>query len=298
MKKLFSSLKISFFIIGICVILAAGIFIYLRYFQIEVDSIARNGSLKSKIISLNRQLPLLEEIQLAAGITYDVDNDRFFISTDEPHTLIPEHNAYVYVLNGNLDKITATIKLKTDGDLEGITFIGNNTVVVASEAGVLIYLRDEGGNNFVEQKRISIFNDRQSHKLGSLTYDADNQHLYTAEKENKKIIYKLSRDGNLIDSFELVLGEHIKEKRAFSLDDDYTIAGMAYTEGSLYLFSEAFATIFKLGIKIRKVEEVIGVDQLPEAAGITIKGNQFYFVGDFEDYLPAPQIHIASIPKI
>jgi uncharacterized protein YjiK len=296
MKKLNPSFKIIVIIAVFVILLTGGGLIYLLFFQQEVDSVALNGPLEVKIISLNMQLPLQEQIQLAAGIAYDNDNGRFFISTDEPHTLFTKHEAYIYVLNTNLNKIETTIKLIPDGDLEGITYIGENTIAVASELGTLLYLHDEGGNKFVEQKRVSIFSDGQDHKLGSLAYDTSNQHLYTAEKEGKKTIYKLNREGTLLDSFEPQLADHIISKRAYSLDTDYTIAGMTYADGYLYIFSEAYSTIFKFRITTQKVEEVIGVDQLPEAAGITVKDNQFYFVGDFEDYLPAPQIHIASKP--
>jgi uncharacterized protein YjiK len=294
MKKFSSSLKIVVLIAVIGVIIAVSGVIYVMYFQREVDSVAQNGPLNAQIIDQEKQLPLLEQIQLAAGIAYDADNDRFFISTDEPHTLITKHEAYVYILNSNLDTLEAKIKLQPDGDLEGITYIGNGTTVAASEPGTLFYLHDEGGNNFVAQKRVTIFNDGQAHKLGSLAYDADNQHLYTAEKEGKKTIYKLDRDGTLLDSFELQLSDSVSAKRAFSLDTDYTIAGMTYADSYLYMFSEAYSTILKFSIETRQVEEVIGVNQLPEAAGITVADNQFYFVGDFENYLPVPQIHVAS----
>jgi len=294
MKKLTSPLGIGTLVVLICALLAGSYFVYAMYFQHEVDSVAQNGPLESQIINQDRQLPLLAEIQYAAGITYDKDNDRFFISTDQPHTLRTIPEAYVYTLNNNLDQIEFALKLETDGDLEGITYIGDNTVVAVSETGTLIYLQANIDITLVEQKRVAIFNDSQAHKLGSLAYDAQNQHLYTAEKEGSKTIYKLDRDGTLLDSFALQVGDTIASNRAYSIETDYTIAGMTYADGTLCIHSEAYSTIFKLDVATQQLTEVLGVDKLPEVAGITVKGNQFYFVGDFENYLPTPQIHVAS----
>lgn len=266
---------------------------YVLFAQPEVDSTARNGPLESEMISQAGQLPLLAEAQLAAGMAYDFEHDRFLISTDEPHTLLPQHEASVFWLNSDLSEVIAEIRLPVDGDLEGMAYLGGNTAVTVSEVGTLIYLHVDEGHGLSEQKRTAIFDDGQTHKLGSLAYDSDNQHLYTAEKVGKKTIYQLDRDGNLLTSFTL----QAANDPASSVENAYTIAGMSYSDGYLYIFSEAYATIFKLNVTTREVEQVLGVAQLPEAAGITIKDNQFYIVGDLENYLPDPQIHIADIPK-
>jgi uncharacterized protein YjiK len=231
---------------------------------------------------------------LAADIAYDDVNDRFFITTDQPHSFIESSKAYFFVLNHQLDTIEFEIEMQADGDLEGVAAMDGNTAVVVSEPGTLIYLVDEGDDQFIVEKSVSIFNDGKSHKLGSLAYDNDQQHLYTAEKEGEKTIYKLDADGNLLESFELEPADHIPASRAYSLASDYTIAGMTYADGYLYIFSEAYSTIFKFNIETRKIEEVFGVDQLPESSGITLKQNDFYIIGDLENYLPKPSIHIIT----
>ncbi|MGB1251466.1 MAG: hypothetical protein ACPG8W_12675 [Candidatus Promineifilaceae bacterium] len=294
MNKQISLFKTIIGIIGLSILLGGGYFIYGSFFQREVDSMARNAPIESTIISINKRQPMPVAVGLAAGIAYDSDNDLFFISTDQPQTLrnIPE--AQVHVLNSDLDTVEATTLLTTDGDLEGIAYIGNSTAVAISEIGTLIYLQYDGAGGLVEQRRVTALDDTATHKLGSLAADPVGEHLYSAEKEGTKTIYQFDYAGNLLNSFELTIPDSFASSRAYSLDTDYTIAGMTYADGFLYIFSEAYSTIFKFDLASQQVTEVIGVESLPEVAGITAKGGELVFVGDFESYLPTPVFHIAS----
>ncbi|MEM7034679.1 MAG: hypothetical protein AAF629_34385, partial [Chloroflexota bacterium] len=264
--------------VGTLLIITA-IITYMLFFQREVDSVSQNGPLTAEIISINQRLPLMDDVQLAAGIAYDTNNDRFFISTDQPHGLLTSNEAHFFVLNQHLDKIEFAMSIQADGDLEGVTVLDAHTAIVISELGTLIYLVDEGDNDFSVNKSVLIFEDGLSHKLGSLAYDYDRQHIYTAEKEDEKVLYKLDQDGNLLESITLQLSDQVFPNNDASLDTDYTIAGMTYSAGFLYLFSEAYSTIFKFNVETQRIEDVFGVDQLPEVAGITLKGNDFYLIG-------------------
>jgi len=167
---------------------------------------------------------------LAAGISWDFDNDRFFISTDQPHGLFTEKIASFIVANTTLDKTLYKKDLETDGDLEGIAYIGNNEVAIISEVGTIYYLK-ENDNEWIETGRVSIFNGNGNHKLSSFAYDLVNERLYTAEKEGKKIIYQISRSGKLMKSFDFSVGD-IPSRREFNISKDYTIAGMAKRTGT------------------------------------------------------------------
>lgn len=293
MKKFVSPLKIVTMLTLSSLLLGGCSLAYMVFFQREVDSVAQNGPLEAQLLNLDKNLPLLEQIELPAGIAHDSEQDRFFVTTDQPHSLIPQDEVHFYVLNSQLDTIEFQLSLKTDGDLEGVTHIGEGVAVAVSEPGTLIYLKNEGEHHFAEQKRVAIFDD-SDHKLASLAYDSERHHLYTAEKEGPKFIHKMDREGKLLESFPLELADHLHSKRDFSLDDDYTIAGMTYAEGHLYMFSEAYSTIFKFSVETQKIESIIGINQLPEVSGITVKQKQLYFVGDYESYLPTPQIHVLS----
>ena len=147
----------------------------------------------------------------------------------------------------------------------------------------------------MEQKRTSV---TPSCTLGSAAYDADSQHINTANKTGEKLIYKLDRQGNLNERFPLHLAEQITANRAFDLTNDYTIAGMTYRDGQLYLFSEAYSTIFKLDIANKEVTDVFGVQNMLESSGITAKdGHTFYVIGDAEFYLPRPSIYLVRLEK-
>ena len=267
---------------------------YFIFFGKEVDDIAENGPIKSEFISKMDQIPLFENM-LAAGISWDYDKDRFFISTDQPHGLFTEKVASFYVVNTTLDKILYNKDFDTDGDLEGIAYIGNNEVAIISEVGTVYYLK-ENDNEWKETRKVSIFNGNGKHKLSSLAYDPVNKRLYSAEKEGEKIIYQISRSGKLLNSFEFNVGD-IAAKREFNINKDYTIAGMAYANQHLYIFSEAYSTIFKYNPETKQLATVYGVKDIHESAGITLKEGVAYLVGDFENYLPAPSFYKVDIPN-
>ena len=284
----------KFLIIGtvLCVLLV--IIVYFVFFTKEVDDIAENGPIQSENIPILDQTPLFENM-LAAGISWDYDNDRFFISTDQPHGLFTDKIASFYVVDNSLDKILYKMDLGTDGDLEGISYIGHGEVAIISEVGTVYYLK-ENDNEWKVTKRISIFDGDGKHKLSSLAYDPLKKQLYTAEKEGKKIIYQISRNGNLISSFEFNVGDAIAN-REFDISKDYTIAGMTYGNRHLYIFSEAYSTIFKYNPETRHLVKVFGVKGIHESSGITLKNGVAYLVGDFEEYLPAPNFYKVAIPE-
>jgi len=177
---------------------------------------------------------------------------------------------------------------------EGISYIGNNEIAMISEVGTIVYL-EEKNSEWEEKRRVSILNKNDRHKLGSLAYDPVNELLYSAEKEGKKVIYQISRDGKLQNSFELSV-EGIDTNRKFDISKDYTIAGMTFGNNHLYIFSEAYSTIFKFNPESKRVAAVYGVNDIHESAGITLKEGVAYLVGDFESYLPAPSFYKVDIP--
>ena len=211
------------------------------------------------------------------------------------HTaLFSEKTAAFYVVNTSLNQIVYKKELKTDGDLEGIAYIGNNEIAIISEIGTVYYFK-ENNDGWKEIRRVSIFNGNSKHKLGSLAYDPVRKQLYSAEKEGKKIIYQISRKGKLLNHFEFSTGE-IDSKRDFDMNKDYTIAGMTFGNQHLYIFSEAYSTIFKYSPETRQVISVYGVKNIHESSGITLKRGTAYIVGDFESYLPAPSFYKVDIP--
>ncbi|MDG1025965.1 MAG: SdiA-regulated domain-containing protein [Gammaproteobacteria bacterium] len=275
-------------------VVLAGIVSYFLLFGEEVDDNFQNGPIQVEPISVMEQIPLFEGV-LAAGISWDYDEDRFFLSTDQPHRLFAEKIASFYVINNTLDKILITKELNTDGDLEGIAYIGDSEVAVISEAGTIYYLKENKDDNEWENTHsVSVFNGDGNHKLGSLAYDPINKLLYSAEKEGQKIVYTFTREGLLIDSIEFNV-DGMEQKREFDLDNDYTIAGMSFANQHLYIFSEAYSTLFKFDPATQHTVAAYGIEDVHESAGITMKDGAAYLVGDFEDYLPAPNFYKVTI---
>ena len=145
----------KYLIMGTVLVVLIAVVGYFIFFTKEVDDMAENGPIQSEIIPKMDQIPLFEDM-LAAGISWDYDKDRFFMSTDQPHGLFTEKVASFYVVNTTLDQILYKKDLDTDGDLEGIAYIGDNEVAIISEVGTLYYLK-ENDNEWKETHRVSIF---------------------------------------------------------------------------------------------------------------------------------------------
>ena len=260
----------------------------------ELDDKAVNGPFVSEIIQKTSETKQLTDM-LAAGISWDYDNDRFFVSTDQPHELFSNGIASFYIFNKSFEKILYKMDLKTDGDLEGISYIGNNEIAIMSEVGTLYFLKEKN-KQWELLKTISLPKGDTQYKLASLAYDSKNKYLYTAQKEGAKIIYKMNRDGNLLDSFTLEVQDNISLEKT-SMDTDYTISGMTYNKNHLYIFSEAYSTIFKFNPNTKHVDNIYGISNIHESSGITIKKGSMYLVGDFESYLPKPSFYEVALPQ-
>lgn len=276
--------------------LVAGLVAYQVLFSVELDSEALNSPISATHLPVERRFDIPEEIALAAGISSVPESGLFVVSTDLPHSLLPQNEAHVFVLDTGFGAILADITVQADGDLEGVVATSADRIVAASEAGTLYVIEGSAADNWSVTAEIRAL-DGSDHKLGSLAYDTDHNHYYSAEKEGPKIIYQFDENGRLLDSFELALPRAISAdaKREFSLNDDFTIAGMHYHEGHLYLFSEAYSTIFKLDVSTRVVVSVLAISGLPESAGITIRDDKLYLLGDLESYLPPPQVHVVGL---
>lgn len=258
--------------------------IYYLFFKVEVDSVAQNAPLNSKLVSVEQKIDLIEGINAPSGIAYDEQHERFLVITDDYH---------FFVLNTELNEILFQHKFQDRIEKEGITYLGDHQAVILAENGTLVFMEDSGDNNWRERERVSF---TPSGMLGSAAYDSVNQHIYTANKRGEKLIYKLDREGNLIERFPLHIAEPITANRAYDLTNDYTIAGMTYRDGQLYLFSEAYSTVFQLDVGSQEVTEVFGVQNMLESAGITAKDEHtFYVIGDAEYYLPRPPIYVVKL---
>lgn len=283
-------------IIGISLSVIAIYIVYDFRYGIELDSRAEYGPLNARMLTVDDNFDIPVEINLAAGLSYDADNDWFLVSTDEPHTLLPVHQARVFVLDSTFTSILRSHYVQSDSDLEGITTMGSGRIATLSELGKLTFLQDDGADGLTEIAHFKVF-DEGGHKLGSLAYDHTNHHFYTAEKEGGKTIYKIDEQGKLLESFELRMPKTFAEAadECFNFDDDYTIAGMQYIDEKLYIFSEAYSTVFVMEISTQQITDVIGFPHLPESSGMTIRNGKIYFIGDQEDYLPAPKLHVAAL---
>jgi uncharacterized protein YjiK len=287
MKKNTQTTKFVATSLLIALLMVAGGLYYL-FLMPEVDSVAQNAPLDSKIVSIEQQIELESQITAPSGIAYDYDHQQFLVITD---------NSEFFVLKEDLSEVRFKSTLQDRLEKEGITYIGDNQAVLLSEDGTVLFMQESEEHKWVESRR-QAKHFAPSGPLGSAAYDRVNQHIYTANKRGEKVIYQLDREGKLIDSFPLRLSDQLTAQQAYDLTTDYTVAGMTYSDGYLYLLSEAYSTIFKLNVETREVDELFGVNEMLESAGITAKDQHtFYVIGDAEAYLPKPPIYQVRLPS-
>jgi len=267
----------------ILILLIIGI-IYVQFFSKELDANSHNSPIESEKITLQDKLLMNEKLTLSAGFAYDRYNDRFFISTDTPHSIFVKKEAQIFILDKSLKNIISSTVMQTEGDLEGMVVIDKNTLKILSDSGELftILVNEDNSMEVVSSKQI--FTDNKKHKPGSLTFDGKN--LITAEKEGRKIFYKLSLDGEILEQFKL---------KDFPNETEFTISGMTSSNGYVYVLSEAYSTIFKIYIEKKIIEKSYEIQEMNECSGITSDGELFYCVGDGESYIPEQNFYIFKI---
>lgn len=259
----------------------------------EVDPNPANGPI-SNITILNSTLaPLTTLVKDPAGIVFLQDTNTYLVSTDNREILEISNN-----FSSVISKITLPNAPLSIGDTEGITYLGNGKAAVAGENGVIILL-ERINNIWQEQERFAITNFVASTQLGSLTYDAATQTLYTAQKKKQKRLYSIHLPSKKSTMVEMALSANLHEKQSRKWQE-FTIAGMQFSNGLLYAISEEFNSLL-IFTPHGELKGAHGLANVNESSGITIsfnktKGANITLIGDAEGYLPDPPVYFIDMP--
>jgi uncharacterized protein YjiK len=248
----------------------------------ELDDVAAHAPYKSKLVLPQKRIRMPENY-LASGITFDWDSNQYVMLSDHPHTLFSEKISTLKVVDESMKKVVQTAPVPSDSDIEGVAYVGSGVINAISESGMLYVVAKSQGDWALKETKQGLSGIAK--KVSSLAFDTDNRHLYTAEKEGEKILYKLDLEGKIMDSVILTLPEGSQNA---SLHRDFTISGLAYDDGKVLIISEAYSTIFVYSLADNKIVHSIGLNKTHEVSGITINANKIITLGDFEDYLPEP----------
>ncbi len=265
--------------------LGAGYY-YLQYVP-EVDSNYHNAPVTGVSVKpIEQILPFTPLIKNPAGISYVKETDTFLVSTDD--RVFSEVSADFKRV---LFTTTLTNSPLSIGDTEGVTYLGKGKAALIGENGVVILVARSGKINWLETERFSIEGFNTNTQLGSAAYDAVNQIIYTAQKKGEaKVLYAIDIANRSVSVTDLKLADKFIEKSNRSWDEFY-IAGLTFNKGKLYAISEAFSAMLTIDTD-GTVSAITGLAGIQESAGITLKENKFYFIGDAENYLPEPPVYV------
>jgi uncharacterized protein YjiK len=268
----------------LAVIGGSGFGAYTIYDRIpEVDPIPTNGPIAKLEMKDGSSTQFAANVRNPAGITWMADSNTYLVSTD---------NRVVAEVSKDFTTVLSQITLPSNpigtGDTEGVAYLGNGRAAVVGERGVVVLIqRSEAG--WEEVERFAIDKMTAGTQLGSAAFDASTNTLFTAQKTGAKRMYKINLVTRTVDAVEMTLSPNltVKDGRDWS---EFTIAGLGFDGGELLANSEAFSSVLTIqttGV----VTRVHGINNINEAAGLTVRGEQVVLVGDAESYLPKPPIY-------
>ncbi len=252
----------------------------------EVDPAPANAPIANLHILQGSSTAFDAAVRNPAGITWMPDSATYLVSTD--NRVVAEVSAD---FSNVLSEMTVAANPIGTGDTEGVAYLGGGRAAAIGERGVVVML-ERSNTGWAETDRFAIDGMLAGTQLGSAAYDPATNTLYTAQKTGEKRLYAVnlaSRDVAILD-MTLSPDVEVVEGRDWT---EFTIAGMAFEGGHLLANSEAFSSVLTVQTS-GVVTNVHGIDNINEASGLTVRGDQLVLMGDAESYLPKPPIYLVE----
>lgn len=268
--------------LGLISLSAVGAFII--YDRIpEVDPVPANGPIAALQMKEGSSTVFGAAIRNPAGITWLADSGTYLVSTDD--RVLAEVSADYGTA---FSQMTLPASPFGTGDTEGVAYLGDDRAAVIGERGVVILIQ-RSGTVWEETDRFTIKRLIAGTQLGSAAFDPSTNTLFTAQKKGNKILYRINLETRETEVIEMTLSPElkVKENRKWS---EFTIAGLGFVDGFLLANSEAFSSVLTIQTS-GEVTNIHGINNINEAAGITVRGDRVVLIGDAESYLPTPPIY-------
>lgn len=254
----------------------------------EVDPAPANAPIANLQILQGSSTAFDAAVRNPAGITWMADSATYLVSTD---------NRVVAEVSADYSTVLSELKVASypigTGDTEGVAYLGNGRAAAIGERGVVVLL-ERTNTGWAETDRFAIDGMIAGTQLGSAAYDPASNTLFTAQKTGEKRLYAIDLASRTVDVIDMALSPDV-EVAAGRDWTEFTIAGMAFDDGHLLANSEAFSSVLTIQTS-GVVTDVHGIDNINEASGLTVRGEQIVLMGDAESYLPKPPIYLANLP--
>ena len=253
----------------------------------EVDPIPANGPIAGLQMKDGSSIPFGAAVRNPAGITWMADSGTYLVSTDD--RVLAEISADY---GTTISQITLPSNPLGTGDTEGVAYLGGNRAAVVGERGVVILVQ-RSSVGWEETDRFAINGMIPGTQLGSAAFDPEANRLFTAQKKGDKRLYRINLDTRNVEVIEMTLSPELATKEGRSWTE-FTIAGLGYVDGALLANSEAFSSILTIQTD-GEISAVHGIENINEAAGLTVHDDKIVLVGDAESYLPEPPIYFIAM---
>lgn len=249
-------------------------------------------------------LPIREQRTLALALrgsitdlAYEQATNRFLLTTQSG----------VYITDGSLGRIAKYTVVDPGysidlGQFAGASFLERKIVMAVGENKSFVVLREndraDADKNFrfflesfdkfdeVSRSRLGTVRARMMYTM-SLAFDPSTNSIYTVTVPNAKVkrlvISRFDRrDLTLSEEFmpQLATESGLRlsgDKRSV---DEYYVTGATVDSGRLYVVSAAFSTVLAIDLATHTIVEAHAIPGLNRPVGLTIKGNDFYIVGE------------------
>ena len=248
--------------------------------EIDPDPAAGPATLNATLRSTER-VALPDGLAQPSGIAYDGRTDSLVFSTDQ---------AEFFALSPDLAEIRFGFDIPgfNQGAVEDIVVTGPGRALVVTEDADYVPF-DHDGSAWTAGDIVTV--DGVDEEVSAIGFDtATGQLVYLPESGPGKSLLVVAPTGELVQEIEI-------DTAAVGLEnlDDYTVAGIAHADGTFYVLSERYSTVFTM-TPDGTVTGAYGLEDAAEASGITVFDGSLWVVFDHEDSQPVPPVARFPLP--
>lgn len=248
--------------------------------EINPDPNAGPAQLASVLVP-ESTIELPDSIKQPSGIAYDPMSDSIVLNTDQ---------AEFYALAPDLSAIRYSFDVPgfSQGAVEDVQVVGPGDALVVAESGDMVPFTFDGTTWSPGPLVTAVAVDVEVSAIG---HDpVSDELIYIAGTGPEKELIVTTRSGEFVERRKI-------DTQAIGIDnlDEYTVAGISYSEGVFYVLSEQYSRVFTMtpaGI----VTGAYGLSDAVEPTGITVHDNLLWVVFDHEDSAPTPPMARYLLP--
>lgn len=226
----------------------------------------------SEYVTADPAFQLPAAIEQPSGIAFVEDANRFFVATDQAELFVLD-NALTTIHSRKV--LSRQLLVNRQGSVEAATAIDADRAVVAGESSMLELWRWAADDNWYRDAVLELSGYDGEMEFSGVAYNHDADEYFLATDEEFGVLV-LDAAGAVVRTIDLGDGLDLKAGRDLS---EFSISGLDYANGRLYVLTETYNTIFVVD-PARGIERVIGVEGGGQLAAIAISNGRAFMPVD------------------